>query len=376
MKDLLELYTNPKNPGSFSGVENFYKNVKNNNINIKKSELEKFLSEHPVYTLHKPITKKFKRNQIIANGINELWEIDLVDMKKYANENNQFKYILTCIDVFSKVAYAEPIKLKNDYETTEGFKKILKKAKTEPKKIHVDKGNEFFNKPFKNLLQKYDIHMYSTNSEMKAAIVERFNRTLKEKMWRMFTYNGSHVYYKYLKDLIDSYNNTYHRSIKTTPNKVNKSNEQKIWFNLYGYDYDEGDDNIVISKYNVGDYVRITKYKGIFAKGYESNWTNEIFKIKNVIYRSPVVYKLCDLENQELEGIFYEKELQKVYQTSANEDEYEVLDILKYRKKDNKVLIKWYDNSETWEPIESVLRNNNLESLLKKIKNFPKQLLN
>ena len=140
--------------------------------------------------------------------------------------------------------------------------------------------------------------MYVLNSEMKASVIERFNRTLKEKMWRYFTFKQSHRYIDILQDIVYSYNHTFHRTIKTSPNEVNKINEELIFKNIYGYSKDLGDSTVVKNKFKVGDKVRISKYKNIFEKSYTPNWTREIFIVDKILPRVPTVYILKDQNNE------------------------------------------------------------------------------
>ena len=225
-----------------------------------------------------------------------------------------------------------------------GFKKIFSFNRI-PKRIQTDKGNEFLNKNLVNYLKtfKNNIKLYTLNSEMKASVVERFNRTLKEKMWRYFTFKQTYRYLDIIHDLIKSYNNTHHRTIKTTPTNVNKENEKEIWSNIYG----SFDVNIISPplkyKYNIGDLVRISKSKALFDKGYTANWTREIFKIYHRYPRTPPVYKIIDIHptNPEIvDGVFYENQLQKIIK---EDNVYYVEEILKERssKKGKEVYIKW-----------------------------------
>ena len=157
-------------------------------------------------------------------------------------------------------------------------------------------------------MKKNDIVLFIVNSEMKASVVERFNRTLKEKMFRYFTATDANRYIDILQDLVAAYNNTYHRSIKTTPNSVTETNEDKIRNVLYKDETNE----LLNFKFRVGDYVRMSKYKSVFQKGYTKNWTEEKFQIIERIPRKPPVYRIKDLANDIIEGFFYETELQKV----------------------------------------------------------------
>ena len=129
--------------------------------------------------LHKPIKRKFKTRKVIVNHIDEIWTADLVFMDKLSKWNKGFKYLLTVIDVFSKFAWAIPLKDKKGLSITNTFADIIKKYKRKPKYLSVDKGSEFYNKTFKDWLLQNDIELYSTFNEGKAVVIERFNKTLK-----------------------------------------------------------------------------------------------------------------------------------------------------------------------------------------------------
>lgn len=287
--------------------------------------------------LHKPSRKYFQRKQVIQVGINDTIQIDLVEMIPYESENNNYKYLLTAIDIFSKKSYARPLKNKTGVEVTQAMDSIIKEIGAPPRNIHSDQGKEFFNKNFQTLMKRYKINFYNTFSHMKASIIERFNRTLKNKMWKMFSMQGNHKWVKELPSLIDSYNKSVHRTIKMRPIDVTKNDEKRLLNSVY-----KNVMTIVKSRYKVGDYVRISKYKGVFAKGYEPNWSTEIFQIHKVYSDHPVTYILKDENNQIISGRFYEPELQKV----KYKDFYLVEKVIK--KKGNKFLVKWlgFDESQ------------------------------
>ena len=167
---------------------------------------------------------------------------------------------------------------------------------------------------FKKYCDKNEIKIYSTKSALKASVVERFNRTLKEKMWRVFTHNSilkikfPQNYKKFLQNLLKSYNNSYHRSIKTTPSKVNKSNEKEIFNILYREEND-----FISFKYKIGDYVRVVEKKPIFSKGYTQNWSKDIYIIRNKVPSNPPRYLIKDLNSKNKPIKYYTEELQKVY---------------------------------------------------------------
>ena len=190
-----------------------------------------------------------------------------------------------------------------------------------------DKGKEFYNRDVKGLIE-----LYSTENEEKSSVVERWIRTMKEKMWKYFTDNNTNVYIDILPDLVKDYNNTKHSSIKMTPVEASeKENELTVWRNLYPNRFGILDIN---PKFSVGDKVRISKKKALFEKGYTTRWTEEIFTITKIKRTSPVTYKIADLNGEEIDGTFYEPELQKTSQQL-----FRIEKVIEKGK--NKSLLKW-----------------------------------
>ena len=149
------------------------------------------------------------------------------------------------------------------------FRSILKKSNRKPNKISVDKSSEFYNNSFKKWLQDNNIVMYSTHNEEKSVAAERFIRTLENNIYKYMTSISKNVYINKLDDTVDEYNNTYHRTIKTKP----IDGKDNTYINI-GKEVNDKD-----SKFKVGDHVRISQYKNIFAKSYTANWSEEIFAI-------------------------------------------------------------------------------------------------
>lgn len=182
---------------------------------------------------------------------------------------------------------------------------IFEKNKKTLIHLQTDNGGEFHNKIFKNLMAKNNIKFYSTYSTLKASVVERFNRTLKNKMWEKFSLQGSYKWMNILDTLVNEYNRTRHRTIKMAPNDVNSDNEKFLLRTVYNRP-------TILSKnkFSIGDIVRISKYKTIFEKGYTPNYTTELFKVINVNRKFPVTYKLEDMKRAPIAGQFYEQKLQ------------------------------------------------------------------
>ncbi|KAL9986004.1 hypothetical protein ACROYT_G000057 [Oculina patagonica] len=300
--------------------------------------------------LHKPIRRKFKTRRVISNGIDEIWSADLVFMDKLSKWNKGYKYLLTIIDVFSKFAWAIQLKDKKGASITSAFNNIIINDKRKPEYLWVDKGSEFYNKTFKEWLKQNDIKMYSTFNEGKAVVIERFNRTLKNKMYKQFTIQGNTQYLEMLPILVKEYNNTKHSSIKMTPTEASKEKNQGIvYLNLYG----DMEPLSATPKFKVGDKVRISKYKRkVFDKGYTPNWSEEIFIVDKIQYTNPITYKLKDLNNEEIQGSFYESELLK-----AKQEVFRIDKVIRRNYKKKQALVKWKgysDEFNSWIPIKDL----------------------
>lgn len=306
-----EQYLDASKPGSFSGLESFYRALKARGQPVKKKELKTWMEGQTAYTLHKTARRKFKRNKVFSQGIDHIWQIDLVDMRNISGSNNRYNYMLTCIDVFSKFAWVVPMLKKTGISVENALKEIFSQGRI-PKKIQSDEGKEFLNKNVKALLSKHQIELYILDSEMKASVIERFNRTLKEKMYRYFTANRVKRYLNVIQDIVHSYNHSFHRSIKTIPANITVMNEESIRKILYKEDFNIHNNYDFRFKFRIGDIVRISKHKKIFHKGYTPNWSDEIFQIVERHPRVPPVYTIKDSENAIVEGVFYEPELQKI----------------------------------------------------------------
>ena len=187
-------------------------------------------------------------------------------MQLISKFNKGISFLLSVIDTFSKYAWVVPLKDKKGVAIANAFQKILNDSiklhsKRKPNKIWVDKRSAFYNNSFKKWLKGNDIEIDSTHNEGKSVVAERFIRTLKSKIYKYMISISKNVYIDKLDDIVNEYNNTYHRTIKMKPAGVKN--------NTY-IDFDK-DVNDKDPKFQVGDHVRISKYKNIFAKGYTPN---------------------------------------------------------------------------------------------------------
>jgi len=290
----------------------------------ERSKNDRISSSSPLAAeLHKPVIKNFPKRRVYVNAIDKIWAADLVDMQAFSRFNHGVKYLLTVIDVFSKYGWMFPLKDKTRVSVAKALKEIFKQRK--PEKLWTDKGNNF-------IINTSTLWVLNFNeNEGKSSVAERWNRTMKEKMFKYFTANNTNKYIDVLDDFVDKYNNAWHSSINMTPVEASKIiNTITVYRNLY----QDLTIRPIHAKFKIGDKVRILKKKKFFEKGFTPNWTEEVFTVSKIQRTDPITHKITDLNDEEIQGTFYEQELQKTTQ--------EVFRIEKVVKKDKtKSLVKW-----------------------------------
>lgn len=284
-------YYDLDDPRGFGGAKDFDRN---------------WLQAQPTYTLHKPLRKKFPTRKYKVSGLNDLWQMDLMEMIPYASINKGYRYILTCIDVFSRYARAIPVKRKSSGYMYHAIANVIKDQK--PVHVQTDSGKEFYNKQVQQLFKESNINHYTVFSQFKAAIVERFNRTLREKLNRYFTHTGKKVWYTVLQRIIATYNRTKHKGIG-----YNKPGDVVADFKYWS----QSNMKIVPLKktsLKLNDYVRISRIsQSPFKKNFDQNWSEEVFRIMGIDHAdTPTMYLLEDLTGEKIQGKFYKEELQRV----------------------------------------------------------------
>ena len=275
-------------------------------------------------------------------------------MQAFAEKNNGYRYMLNVVDVLSKFAWSEPLKDKTAASTLNAFKKIISESNRIPKMLWVDQGKEFYNKTLDEWLKENNITRYSTFSEHKSCVVERFNRTLKSLMWKRFTALNTRKWIDMLPTLLNKYNNTKHSTIKMTPTEASMAKNEAL---LLAQQQEPSPSNV--TKFNLGEKVRISRIKGVFEQGYLPNWNEELFEIVRVKNTSPTTYVLKDANGKEIGGSFYNEELQK-----ATQEVFRIEKIIR-KKKINDIehgLVKWLghnDKFNSWEPMSEIINLNN-----------------
>jgi len=284
----------------------------------KENEYEQLAQE-----LHKEYRKPKVFLKVKVFNKDDIWGADLVEMKK----EEDYKYILTIIDLYTKYAWAFPLKNKTGNTVKSTFEELFEEepdringqspAPRRPKKLYVDHGSEFYNKTFLDFLKHNNIEIYSTFNQPDERnqgpshnpVIERFNRTLKTFMWKEFTIQGNQKWLKILPKILSFYNHKVHRTIGVSPEEASDNPEiikEKIEENN-----NENEDLKEKIKFQIGDHVRIFKWKNKFEKGFTHKWSKEIFVISEVHKSKPIVYSIIDLEGESIKGRFYSSELQK-----------------------------------------------------------------
>lgn len=301
------VYYDHTSPFSYRGVKALSKGV-----NATEREALEWLQTQNNYTLFRPARKKLNKDSIVVSGIDSQWSADLIEMIDVAKQNKGFKYILTIVDTLSKFAWVVPLKDKRGETTAAAFTRVFKQGRT-PRNIRTDSGSEFQNKTVASVFKKYSVNHFIARNQPKAAIVERFNRTLKNKMFKYFHATNQKNYIDILPDLVAAYNSSYHTTVKTTPDSITPYNAETVWQRLYGHLLKKKKKKKK-TKFKLGDLVRISKQKNTFEKGYKEGWVDELFTIAHVnpgrVGRER--YKVKDFNDELIVGSFKPEELQKV----------------------------------------------------------------
>ena len=351
---LRQLYETTKSPHSFSGIRGLLKLAQQHNPNISRHDVQDFLQKQESYTLHKITSKKFPRRKIISPKPGVIASCDLADMSLLSRYNEGYKYILVFIDIFSRFVQAVPIKRKDGITVTAALKNILESGHfNHLSRLNSDEGKEFYNQHVNQLLKSKKIILYSTSSrEIKASIAERVIRTLKGKLYRYMSHQNTRKYIDILPDIIDSYNNSSHRSLgyEQTPLQVHSLTDPQSIEQQFSYMYKNAKPSKrkVSSHLTVGQYVRIAdeKRNSVFRRGYTVQNTIEIFKIRKVdTSQNPTIYFLEDLNGEPITGVFYRGEL-----TPTHLPEYFHIDVIQTKKVAGrkKYLVRWRGYPESF----------------------------
>ena len=346
-KDVIKKFTTPREPGSFTSLS------KLRHHHFKKTGLkniEEALEDVNAYTRHKPYKRRFTRHKTQTWGIDRQWQLDLIDMRESSKVNSGHQYILAGIDIFSRYGFAQPIKNKQATTVLDGFMEMTKHRA--PKKVQTDKGKEFVNKTFQKYLVEEGIEFFTgENDDVKCSLAERFNATLQGKLWRCFQHFNNYKWIDILQDIVHSYNHTIHSTLGVAPVKITKENSDLLFYKLYEKPSQK---KIPRTTLKEGSKVRMLAKERTFNRGYEPNWTEEVYTVDKVTKKG---YQLKDELGEAIKGSFYQPEVQKVRVHARKR--YDVEKVVKDRGKgkQRQALVKWKgygDKFNTWEPVKNI----------------------
>ena len=328
---LSEIYYDPKHPAGLGSLDALASAA-----GVSKKRVEAWSRAQPTYTLHRQARKRYPTRAYIVSNVDDQWQVDLADMVQVARHNRGYHYILTVIDIMSRYAWARPLKSKRGTEVAAAFRSIFREGRI-PKRVQSDQGKEFENAQVRALFAQHDIELFSVKSQFKCSLVERYNRTLKTRIWRYFTAQNTKTWIRVLPDLVHSYNHRVHRTIRMRPVDVTPQNAMALWHRLHG----RRRAGAVPRDIQVGDRVRISKVKSVFDKGYLPNWTDEEFFVDSINTKyAPTMFTLRDAAGEVIDGSFYRHEIQPI----ARADEvYLVERILRRQRRRGEMwyFVKW-----------------------------------
>ena len=345
-------YTDLTSDIAFGGESGIVRKFKDT---LSRDEVNGWLRKKDYYTVYKKAKKTFPRRPTVVWGVGVTLQADLLDMKSYASKNDGYKYILTCVDVLSRFAWAFPLKSKTGREVAKALEDIFSRKNFSY--LHTDKGKEFFNAEVERITKHHRISHYTTEDDRtKATIVERFNQTLGSTLHRFMMYRREKRYVDVLETVVETYNRSPHGRDKLIPSKAHLLNGEDLWLNRY-----ERRGPTIFQKplLSSGNHVRVAIGRKAFTRGYDERWTREVFVINKVLSRNhPVVYTIKDLLGENIKGTYYQEELQLI--DFDPEAEFEIEKVIATRKRRGKTekLVKWLGYPEKfnqWISVDNIV---------------------
>ena len=253
----------------------------------------------------KPPRRNYPTNKTDVYYIDDIWSLDILDLKDYGSENNRgYRYVLVTIDNFSKFGWTVPLKNKNAITIKDSFENIMLSSKRKPNLIESDRGKEFYNNIFQDFLNKNNIKIYSRITSLGAVFAERFNRTLRDLLKRPVFEKGDGNWIDILPTITKQFNNRIHTSTKLSPKDASlKKNEGFVYKNLLDKR------KKITPKFQVNDLVRVADLKKTFSKGDTTNWSYKLYKITEIINDTLPSYRLDNLKERYNESLLKKTEL-------------------------------------------------------------------
>ena len=281
MDRLQKIFRNPKT--GLSGKKELYRRIKKEHPEITQKQFDNFIENQYTYQIQKPIRKLIHYTPIISNDINDIWQIDLMDIKNVSTMNRNYKWLFVCVDVFSRFGYVIPMKDKTTSNIITAFKKILSKSK--PNKVMCDNGSEFISSTFVKLCSENNIIIdyVDKNNHLtphignRLGIVDRYIQTLRQRIQNYCDEYDTNNFVDVLPDLVENINSSYNSGIKAVPNEITDIDKLNI-------EQEMTEKFIQANKhrnfFKKGDYVRCVLNKTLFEKGSVPKWSTKVYTVE------------------------------------------------------------------------------------------------
>lgn len=362
---LASIYYDPKHAAAYAGLDKLYRAVrKEGKFVLGRTKIRNWLLKQEDYAVHRAERGKFKRRRVVAPYVDYQWDVDTANMEYYKKDNDGYAYFLLAVDILSRFVWTVALRTRTGKEMVNAFQQIFEKGR-QATNIRSDKGTEFVNKDVKQFLKKKGIHYFVTQNIVKASYAERAIKTIKSRIVRYMTHKQFHRWVDILPAITDSYNKTYHRSIKRSPSSVKNKDSVELWklqyqstpkttktkFQKLKY--------VASYKFKVGDLVRVSFIRRQFQREYDERWSRELFVVNKRFMRETIPqYQLKDYSGEIVSGTFYQNQLIKAYE----QETYLVEKVIRSKGKGNKkeYLVRW----KGWAPkFDSWISEQDLKSL-------------
>ncbi|KAL3071812.1 hypothetical protein niasHS_016911 [Heterodera schachtii] len=350
------MYNDPSSPAAFAGVTALWKEARKKIKHLRKDEVQNYLDGHRTYTLMRPRRVHFPRAKTIAAGFMTDVQVDLADFQALSRHNGGHRYLLVAIDVLSKRLFVVPLKNRRAEEMLDAFNELIEQMPMVPHRIFSDKGTEFKNRLVKEFFEEQEIEKHEpVHSSVKASVAERAIRNVKQRLYRYFAEKQTLNWVDTVQQIVDGINSAPSRVHGMRPIDVNFQNAQKVWKRMYGRQIAKISQRRA-PRFRKNEFVRMSREKRQFEKGYLPNYGDEILEVDQVLKAvRPIRYKLRDDHGEKFRGTFYEQELARV--RKDDETSYRIEKVLKKRRKSDgsiEMLVKfigypereWIDESQ------------------------------
>ena len=357
---LKSIYYNSRHPAGFAGSVAVYNAVRaegKHAISLKR--IRKWLQKQEAYNTFRPALKRFPRPRLIVNDKDAQWEVDTLSMQGSRKFNNDYAFILVCIDVFTRHLITRPLKALRGGDVKAAFEDIFQ-FNEEPRTIRTDRGSEFVNAEMKAYFLSKKIHHFLTNNETKASHAERVIRTIRMRIGRLFKGKHSFDWLSRLAGITEAYNQSKHRSIGSSPlEAMCVTDKNMLWHRQYlRNDAATATGPNQPFQFDFGDRVKASYLSKSFDRAYDERWGKMIYTITGrKMSQGYQMYKLKNWQNESIDGWFYATELQVV--EVDDDTQFEVERVIKRRTtgprnaRRREVLVKWLgwsDSYTSWIP--------------------------